>query len=392
MKYVASTLVLILMVSTSAARADEGDREARRRQVKRRGGSLATEQAVMAGLRWLARHQGPDGSWSSSEFDKNCASKSSRCSGYGFTYWDAGVSGLALLAFQGAGHTQDQGEFQSVVRKGLGWLRKNQQEEGKLEGAIGYVEEEKGTPKEEWVYNHAIATMALCEAYASSGEDSSLRVSAQRAVDLCLRAQNPGWGWRYGIRTDDNDTSVTGWMVQALRAGKEAGLDVPEDRFEGALASIAEATNKKGHTGYRKPNGASSFLPMQRGKYKQIPCMTAVGMLTRLVCGQKRTEKILRKGRSILRKSLPAWSSDKMSTVNMYYWYYGTYVMFRVRGNYWKEWNKAMQEALLPSQQQEGGAAGSWDPIGEWGIAGGRVYSTAIGVLTLEVYYRHARN
>ena len=34
---------------------------------------------------------------------------------------------------------------------------------------------------------------------------------------------------------------------------------------------------------------------------------------------------------------------------------------------------------------------GSWDPIGEWGIAGGRVYSTAIGAMTLEVYYRFRR-
>jgi hypothetical protein len=34
---------------------------------------------------------------------------------------------------------------------------------------------------------------------------------------------------------------------------------------------------------------------------------------------------------------------------------------------------------------------GSWDPIGEWGISGGRVYSTALGAMTLEVYYRFER-
>ncbi|MCZ6602822.1 MAG: hypothetical protein O6952_07445, partial [Planctomycetota bacterium] len=243
----------------------------------------------------------------------------------------------------------------------------------------------------EWVYSHAITTIALCEAYALSGEDSSLRASAQRAVDFCLRAQNPNFGWRYGIRSDDNDTSVTGWMVQALRAGREAGLDVPEGPFAGAINWVDRATSTKGPTGYRVPDGKSSYLPAQDGKYIEVPCMTAVGMLTRLVCGQKKSGRILLKGRSLLDKSLPEWTLGKMSTVNMYYWYYGTYVMHQVRGISWKRWNEAMQEALLPSQQKEGGAAGSWDPIGEWGIAGGRVYSTAIGVLTLEVYYRHPR-
>ena len=34
---------------------------------------------------------------------------------------------------------------------------------------------------------------------------------------------------------------------------------------------------------------------------------------------------------------------------------------------------------------------GSWDPaVDKWGSIGGRVYATAINVLTLEVYYRYA--
>ena len=58
-----------------------------------------------------------------------------------------------------------------------------------------------------------------------------------------------------------------------------------------------------------------------------------------------------------------------------------------------------MQTALLSSQRREIDVAsgkpldedGSWDPIGEWGKAGGRVYSTAMAAMTLEVYYRYAR-
>ena len=50
-----------------------------------------------------------------------------------------------------------------------------------------------------------------------------------------------------------------------------------------------------------------------------------------------------------------------------------------------------MEKALLPHQRTDGNFEGSWDPIGPWGKDGGRVYSTAMGALMLEVYYRYAK-
>jgi hypothetical protein len=44
---------------------------------------------------------------------------------------------------------------------------------------------------------------------------------------------------------------------------------------------------------------------------------------------------------------------------------------------------------LLGSQRAEGDDAGSWDPNDVWGGHGGRVYTTAMGALCLEVYYRY---
>ena len=38
-----------------------------------------------------------------------------------------------------------------------------------------------------------------------------------------------------------------------------------------------------------------------------------------------------------------------------------------------------------------GCARGSWPPTDQWGAHGGRIYSTALAVLTLEVYYRFAK-
>ena len=59
-------------------------------------------------------------------------------------------------------------------------------------------------------------------------------------------------------------------------------------------------------------------------------------------------------------------------------------------GEDWELWNQAMSERLLETQRTEGDAAGSWDPVTVWGAHGGRAYTTALGALCLEVYYRYA--
>ena len=74
--------------------------------------------------------------------------------------------------------------------------------------------------------------------------------------------------------------------------------------------------------------------------------------------------------------------------VNLYYWYYGTLGMYQLQGDYWQRWNEALQAALVGRQQTDGDLAGSWDPVCVWGGYGGRVYSTAMSALCLEVYYR----
>jgi hypothetical protein len=48
-----------------------------------------------------------------------------------------------------------------------------------------------------------------------------------------------------------------------------------------------------------------------------------------------------------------------------------------------------MKETLLSTQLESGPTAGSWDPKDKWEQSGGRLYSTSLRVLMLEVYYRH---
>ena len=87
-------------------------------------------------------------------------------------------------------------------------------------------------------------------------------------------------------------------------------------------------------------------------------------------------------------KRIPVWNQDSGS-IDQYYWFWGTRVCIAAGGEPWKKWNKAIQYALLPSQNRAGSGSrlGSWDPVGVWGPDGGRVYSTALLALTLRSYY-----
>jgi hypothetical protein len=76
-----------------------------------------------------------------------------------------------------------------------------------------------------------------------------------------------------------------------------------------------------------------------------------------------------------------------------YYWYYATLCCFQQGGDIWKKWNEGLKAALVPTQRKDGDHDGSWDPKGfsvegaeQWG---GRVFTTAMGALCLEVYYRY---
>jgi len=133
-------------------------------------------------------------------------------------------------------------------------------------------------------------------------------------------------------------------------------------------------------------DGVNDDFPADKGE-----AMTAVGLLCRFFMGQDPKENpIMEKHANLLLKRLPEWDPEGKGT-DMYYWYYGSYAMFQMGGTHWKKWKKAMEKAVLNSQRKDGDYKGSWDPVGPWGYSGGRVYSTALLVLCLEVYFRYAR-
>ncbi len=324
--------------------------------LQQRGGSDETEEAVRRALSWLARYQSADGHWGGDEFDETC-----RCGGASEYDVDAALTGLSLLCFLGAGHTHLQsGPYQVTVQRALYWLLEQQKPNGDLRFG-------------ETMYSHGIATIALCEALGMT-QDERLRPAAERAVAFLVAARSRRGGWRYEPG-QAGDTSVTGWQVMALRSAEAAGLNPPKVAYDNARKWM-------GRVDSRRTPGIYRYQPGKRPS----PSMTAEGMFIQQLLGVGRDETRMRVSAAYVGQHPPKWSRRK---VNTYYWYYATLALFHRQGQDWETWNETLRTSLLSAQRQEGTAAGSWDPDGEWAPVGGRVYQTAICTLMLEVYYRY---
>jgi hypothetical protein len=335
----------------------------RKELLERFGGNSATEEAVGQALAWLAAHQSAEGKWDGDGFHKLCPG-GDKCEGVAIENdSDMGISALALLAFLGAGHThRGQGQYRETVRKGLNWILLEQGDDGHLLG-----KERLGR-----IYSHAMATLALTEAYQMT-DDERLRPYCQKAVDWLVRAQHPELGgWRYSPRID-SDTSVFGWAVLALASARQAGFDVPESCWVKAQTWLPQVSS-----------GAAGGLACYQPGKQPSPAMTAEALVCRQLFGLSRSSETSAEAAIEILKHAP--SAREM---NLYFWYYGSLAMFHVGGPRWERWNEALQQALLAKQRRTGHLKGSWDPVHPWGVDGGRVFSTAASALCLEVYYRH---
>ncbi|MBI1902745.1 MAG: hypothetical protein HYS13_16730, partial [Planctomycetia bacterium] len=371
-----SQSILTLESTSPAAAAFERRDPGRRGDVaKSRGGSSMSEEAVEAGLDFLARHQMPDGRWSLQEWASGRGYGAGV--GIGTMQADSAATGLALLAFLGAGYTHQQDKYQDVVAGGLEYLVKNQKADGDLfNGGSKYC----------WLYSHGIASIALCEAYGMT-RDEKLREPAQKAIDFIVAAQHKELGgWRYapGVGTD---TSVTGWQMMALKSGELGGLNVPRETYAAVGRWVESAAAPRDPSFY-------VYRPQSQQEHQRTPslAMTAEALLIRLYLGWSPSDARLVRGAQWLRKNLPAYGPDAAKR-DAYYWYYATQVMIHVQGEAWDDWNKQLRSVLVETQEKTGPLGGSWDPAGRypdrWGSAGGRIYTTAMHLLMLEVYYRH---
>jgi hypothetical protein len=299
---------------------------------------------------------------------------------------------LALLALLGAGYDHIDDQYRDHVAAGLDFLLAHQKPDGDLFLADGTKSE--GV----WFYSHGIATIALCEAFGMTG-DSKLREPAQRAIDFIVDSQEPergGWRYQPGVMAD---LSVSGWQLMALRSGQLAGLQVPPATIQGTVRLLdrAQIASDDGSQYVYNPWGNDT----ERGRYgpRANTVMTSVGLLMRLYTGWSRTHRAIQAGADRLLERLPEMSAPPgfAGTGNprrdTYYWYNATQVMYHMQGEHWRRWQDTLYPMLAATQVRTGPLAGSWDPrrpvADRWGTSAGRLYLTALNLLSLEVYHRH---
>ncbi|HTF87627.1 MAG TPA: prenyltransferase/squalene oxidase repeat-containing protein [Planctomycetota bacterium] len=334
---------------------------------------------VKDGLEWLKCHQSSNGSWDCDGFMSSCGQvqKGAVCDGKGEATHDVGMTGLAILAFQNGGSSSTDGPYKEQIVKATQWLVQRQ------DASSGLYGEKLGNS---FMYNHAIATLAVCEALES---DPTLKASAQNAINFIAAARNPEWAWRYSMPpTGANDTSVTGWCVFAMASARDGGLLVNPACFDGATRWIDSVTDQEtGRTGYDEKDSPSARVP---GKNDTFPtdkgeAMTAISLRVRYLL-DKRASKypLVKKQLDLLSSHPPEWDATGLYN-DIYYWYYGTHAMSQAGGKSWEAWKTAVTKALTESQQKTGDAKGSWNPEDAWAKhAGGRVFMTAMAVLCLE--------
>ncbi|HEX3658732.1 MAG TPA: prenyltransferase/squalene oxidase repeat-containing protein [Pirellulales bacterium] len=325
------------------------------------GGNKESENSVDAGLAWLERNMQKNGSWSL---------KGPYSAGAVFENYEAATA-MALLAFQGNGHSHRTGKYQKNVAAGLKFLLRSQDAEGSCF---------QSGQRDERLYTQAQCTIALCELYAMT-KDSEVRGYAQKALNYCLKAQDTeGFGgWRYQPG-NDSDTSVTGWMAMALQSAKMGGLQVPDDSLKHLSRYLDQAATDQTQSKY-------SYLP---GQQVAGLAMTAEALLCREYLGWRPDDKRLIAGARFIADNPPRWEDR-----DVYYWYYATQMMHHMEGDLWRNWNGVQRDLLVKHQDRAGKDRGSWNPLGEhpdiWAERGqgGRLYVTCLSLYILEVYYRH---
>ncbi len=303
------------------------------------GGTPRTEDAVIKALRWLKANQDANGSWQKASTVEHVA-----------------MTGLATLAFLAHGVTTEHAEFGDTLRKALQYLVSVQRDDGLFAGGRGYT--------------HGIVAYAVSEAYAIT-RIMELQDVMERSIRVIIDGQQPGGAYDYNFAQGERwDTSVAGWMVQAMKAAQMTGVDIPG--LEEAMDRAARFLREDAWT------SSNNMFLYSGGRGSGTWNMTGVGVLSMQLLGRLRDPSV-RLGLTSLSEREVRWNPAGGNHV--YGWYYVTQAFFHQGGSFWNRWNNMFAEQLVDAQHEDGHWTG--------GHRGGPVYTTTFNALMLQVYYRY---
>jgi len=318
-----------------------------------------TLNAIEKALKWLAEHQSKNGSWNVEKYE-----------GQNNNQTIESVTAAAILAFLGEGHSERSGKYKKTISNGIKFLNKA-------------VNAKKDRPHFGNNYGSAIILMALAES-SMFGSSSTTSHNANTIAKMFLDQYN-GEGWHYAGA--GHDLSVSGWIALGLKSALHAEVPVMKTELGRTVMEdykkwiLTKATSDDTGFGYYSPGRGGS------------PHMTWVGMFQRKFLGSPNDDPFLKKAAEHSMGWLKSgkWVGAEMMG-DIYGVYYGTLACFQQQGDLWKVWDKAMTKTMVGSQCKGSvkELGGSWDPtIGHTAKKGGRVMTTALSAMCLEVYYRH---
>ena len=334
-------------------------------------GDMFTEAAVLKALRWLKHTQKPGG------------------------FWDGGsapaMTGFAVLTYLAHGETPGQSkEFGYTVQKAIEYLL----------GAIEYdgdgrAKGFKGQDGNQYAF--PIATYALSEAYGMT-HNPDIKYAAEACLKRIVDNQSSTGGWDYKLNKSSNrdDTSLGGWCIQALKAGKMAGLHP-----DGLDECIRKAISCLKTRSYDEKIGFKYTADSKGGGG-----LAGVGCLAMQLLGYGKEPEV-RNALGVMRDWLPSFDPiPGTSKSPQYYCYYASQCKYQAGmaksagksdAELWKKWNLEMKKLYPPSiitlDEKIEDANGKLQEMGYWQNKDAHVNSktmgTCLAALQLMVYYRY---
>lgn len=313
--------------------------QCRNRMRQSRGGDSRTDYSVERGLRWLRAHQVEDGSWNPGGLhggDENAA---------------VGITSLCVATFLSDGHSKVKGRYSETVGNGINFLLANQDGQGRF----GWIASDPGVS----LFNQSTAVLVLSENYIlSNGLHEEALV---RGIEGLIRMTD--------VPATEDAYSNT-WAAMALQTAVMTGIEVEQldqatTDVEGRVALLARKERGKARESlaYRPPICSASE--------------EAVTALFREEDGVPLPDA-RRPGTFFALLDEPDYREPS------FLFFIGT-ALCENRDLLWDEWNRRVKTLLVDAQDRDG----IWLAGGDWPwIDGGDLYTTALHLLTLQVYYR----
>jgi len=322
-----------------------------------RGGDAKTVYTVDRGLRWLRYHQEEDGSWDPERFSGDPGSEFG-----GDPRARVGLTALAVAAFLSDGHTQSAGRYRDTVSSGINFILASRD-------SLGRFGEVAGNPTIS-IFNQSVCVLVLAENYILSGgaNEDELRLGTSRLLSMTRAVTSDPEHGTYG------DT----WAAMALRTVLMTGLD------EDAVAQVSRDVEARVALLAREetagPGVHVTVPPVYSASIEAVDALFTHDESPAAKNGEGAAPYPDRHRPETMFTLL----DDPALREPSFLFFIGT-ALCEETSPFWPEWNERVKSILLQEQDREG----FWPAGGDWPtIDGGDIYTTALSILTLQVYYR----